>query len=100
MRWSSSCVAGGCRAPSTPRSGGLCRPTCPRTTFRRAAQPDLELHARADCYRLTRTVAFVRAVAWDRTPDDPFASALGTFMLGANRTETSYQRLLRANRTG
>ena len=66
-----------------------------RVDYLRAAEPDLELYARSECYRLTRNVAFVRAVAWERTASEPFASALGTFMLGANRTETSYERLIR-----
>ncbi|HLY37910.1 MAG TPA: phenylacetic acid degradation protein, partial [Candidatus Binatia bacterium] len=60
--------------------------------------PDLELHARSECYRLTRNVAFVRAIAWERSLDDPFASALGTFMLGANRSDSSFERLVRARR--
>jgi len=69
-----------------------------RVDYLRAAEPDLELHARADCYRLTRNVAFVRAVAWERTASDPFASALGTFMLGANRSDNSFERLIRGKR--
>jgi len=66
-----------------------------RVDYLRAAAPDLELYARAECYRLTRTVAFVRAVAWERAADDPFASALGTFMLGAHRSDSSFERLIR-----
>ena len=66
-----------------------------RVDYLRAAAPDVELYARADCYRLTRTVAFVRAVAWERTPSDSFASALGTFMLGANWSDSSFERLIR-----
>src|SRR5215467_4794171 len=66
-----------------------------RVDYLRAAAPDLELFARSDCYRLTRNVAFVRAIAWERSLDDPFASALGTFMIGANRTEAGFARLIR-----
>lgn len=69
-----------------------------RVDYLRAAEPDLELHARAECYRLTRNVAFVRAVAWDRTASDPFASALGTFMLGANRSDSSFEHLIRGGK--
>jgi uncharacterized protein (TIGR00369 family) len=65
-----------------------------RVDYLRAAEPDRDLYARADCYRLTRNVAFVRALAYEQTPDNAFASALGTFMVGANRTETSFKRLL------
>jgi uncharacterized protein (TIGR00369 family) len=67
-----------------------------RVDYLRAAAPDLELFARADCHRLTRNVAFVRAIAWERSAGDPFASALGTFMLGANRTDSSFRHLIRA----
>jgi len=62
--------------------------------YLRAAESDLELYARSDCYRLARNVAFVRAVAYERTPDDAFASCLGTFMLGANRSDSPYERLV------
>ena len=71
-----------------------------RVDYLRAADPDRELYARADCHRLTRNVAFVRAVAWERSAGDPFASALGTFMLGANRTNSSFDRLIRARQGG
>jgi uncharacterized protein (TIGR00369 family) len=66
-----------------------------RVDYLRAAEPDRELYARSDCYRLTRAVAFVRAMAWERSADDPFASALGTFMLGANRGDVPFARMLR-----
>jgi uncharacterized protein (TIGR00369 family) len=71
-----------------------------RVDYLRAAEPDHELYARADCYRLTRNVAFVRAIAWERTAGDPFASALGTFMLGANRSDSSFERLVRGKPAG
>jgi len=67
-----------------------------RVDYLRAAEPGVELYARSECYRLTRNVAFVRAVAYERGPDDPFASALGTFMIGANRSDSSFERLIRA----
>jgi uncharacterized protein (TIGR00369 family) len=59
-----------------------------RVDYLRAAEPDRELYARSECYRLTRNVAFIRAVAWDRSATDPFASALGTFMLGGKPRAT------------
>ena len=55
-----------------------------RVDYLRAAEPGRDLFARAECYKLTRNVAFVRATAWDKSVDDPFAGCLGTFMLGAN----------------
>jgi uncharacterized protein (TIGR00369 family) len=66
-----------------------------RIDYLRAAAPGAELFGRAECYRLTRNVAFVRSTAWDADPDDPFASALATFMIGANTAESPYARLLR-----
>lgn len=57
-----------------------------RVDYLRAAEPGLDLYARSDCYRVTRNVAFVRAIAYDRDPADPFAGCMGAFMLGANRS--------------
>jgi uncharacterized protein (TIGR00369 family) len=71
-----------------------------RIDYLRAAAVDRELYARAECYRLTRNVAFVRAFAWEGAPDDPFASALGTFMLGANRSDSAFERLIRGKERG
>ena len=44
-----------------------------RVDYLRAADPGRDLHARAECYKLSRNVAFVRASAWERSQDDPFA---------------------------
>ena len=55
-----------------------------RVDYLRAAEPGRDLFARAECYKLTRNVAFVRATAWDHDQHDPFAGCLGTFMIGAN----------------
>lgn len=68
-----------------------------RVDYLRAAGPELDLYARVECYKVTRNVAFVRGVAYDRGPGDPFASCLGTFMLGANATPSPYESLLRAS---
>jgi len=65
-----------------------------RVDYLRAAAPDLDLHARSECYRVTRNVAFVRAVAYEHSPADPFAACLGTFMLGANRSDSPFERML------
>jgi uncharacterized protein (TIGR00369 family) len=66
-----------------------------RVDYLRAATPGLDLYARVECYKVTRNVAFIRGIAYERGPDDPFASCLGTFMLGANRTNISLARLVR-----
>jgi uncharacterized protein (TIGR00369 family) len=55
-----------------------------RVDYLRAAEPGCELFARSECYKLGHNVAFVRATAWDRDQNDPFAGCLGTFMVGHN----------------
>ncbi len=52
-----------------------------RIDYLRPATAHQAVLARADCYRLTRHVAFARAVAYHDDPDDPIASATGAFML-------------------
>lgn len=42
------------------------------------------LVATAECYKLTENVAFVRASAWQQTPDNIVAHANASFMLGTN----------------
>jgi len=66
-----------------------------RVDYLRAAAPGVDVSARVDCYKVTRNIAFIRGVAYEHRPDDPFASCLGTFMLGANRTTSSFERLVR-----
>ena len=53
-----------------------------RIDYLRPADPGLDLFGRAECYKVTRNVAFARAIAYERDPADPFANALATFMLG------------------
>ncbi|MDT8344811.1 MAG: PaaI family thioesterase [Thermohalobaculum sp.] len=52
-----------------------------RIDYMRPAQPGKRVMARAECYRMTRTIGFARAVAYHETPDEPIASAAGTFIL-------------------
>ena len=52
-----------------------------RIDYLRPAEPPRDVLARATCYRMTRNVAFTRAVAYHDDPDDPIASAVGTFMI-------------------
>jgi uncharacterized protein (TIGR00369 family) len=52
-----------------------------RIDYLRPADARRDVTARAECYKLTRNVAFVRALAF-HDEADPIAAAAGTFMLG------------------
>lgn len=52
-----------------------------RIDYMRPAEPGQPIFARAHCYKLTHSVAFVRAAAYERTADDPVATAQAVFML-------------------
>src|SRR6201991_1605871 len=57
-----------------------------RIDYQKPATPGLAIRAHSLCYRVTRSIAFVRSTAYQESEDDPVATATACFMVGANRT--------------
>jgi uncharacterized protein (TIGR00369 family) len=57
-----------------------------RIDYQKPATPGLDIKAHSFCYRVTRSIAFVRSTAYQDSEDDPVATATACFMIGANRT--------------
>ncbi|MFN3475607.1 MAG: PaaI family thioesterase [Blastomonas sp.] len=51
-----------------------------RVDYMRPATPGKTVFGRGECYKTTRSMAFVRGVAHDGDPDDPVAHVAGTFI--------------------
>jgi len=54
-----------------------------RMDFLRPARPDKALRTHAVCYRLTPSITFVRASAWQDDEREPVAVSQSTFMRGS-----------------
>ena len=52
-----------------------------RIDYMRPATPGRTVHARAECYRATRSIAFVRALAYHGDAEHAVASAAASFIL-------------------
>ena len=67
---------------SHPEQKGLTATIDLRVDYMRPAKPSQKIRAIATCYNVTRSVAFVRAVALDDDDDRPVATASGAFVAG------------------
>ena len=56
-----------------------------RVDYMRAARPRADLLAEARCFKLTSSIAFVRAWAFEDDPADPVAAAQAAYVLTAKR---------------
>jgi uncharacterized protein (TIGR00369 family) len=60
-----------------------------RIDYMRPALPGHELKVTAKCYKLTRSIGFVRAFAYETSADDPVAAAQGAFIVTALKSDAT-----------
>jgi acyl-coenzyme A thioesterase PaaI-like protein len=57
-----------------------------RIDYLRMAEPKRDVLCKCECYKITRSVAFVRGIAYHDDEKDPIAAAAGSFILQGRGT--------------